>query len=492
MYIIGIDLGTSAMKLLLVNERGQIRSTAVREYPLLFPHPGWSEQNPEDWWTAAVDGIHELLEGFDPKEVKGIAAAGQMHGLVALDEKDQVLRPAILWNDSRTVKQVEYLNETIGRSRLSECTSNIAFVGFTAPKILWMKEQEPDLFAKIRHILLPKDYISLKLTGRYCTDYSDASGTLLLDVRNRCWSKEMMQICSVTPDQLPDLYESYETIGTLQPEAAAALGLSTDVTVAAGAGDNAAAAVGCGTVTDGACNLSLGTSGTVFIASDTMRVDPMNALHSFAHANGRYHLLGCILSAASCNQWWLEKILNTSDYSGEQAGISDEMLGRNDAYFLPYLMGERSPLNDPSARGCFLGLRMDTSRQEMTEAVLEGVAFAFRDCLEIARSQGIVIKKSTICGGGAKSPLWRRIMANALGIPLEIPQTEQGPGYGAAILAGVACGTWKDVNEAAERLVRIKETDEPEPELSARYTECYQKWHSLYPALKETFRRMGE
>jgi len=490
MYYIGIDLGTSAVKLLLMNETGQIRNTAVREYPLLFPHPGWSEQNPEDWWNAVADGMHELLDGFDSSEVKGISTAGQMHGLVALDEDNQVLRPAILWNDSRTVRQVEYLNETIGRSRLSECTSNIAFAGFTAPKILWMKENEPDLFARIRHIMLPKDYISLKLTGRYCTDYSDASGTLLLDVKNKCWSREMMKICSVTQEQLPDLYESYEMIGTLQPEAASLLGLRTDVKVAAGAGDNAAAAIGCGAVADGACNLSMGTSGTVFIACDQVRTDPMNALHSFAHANGRWHLLGCILSAASCNQWWLEKILNTSDYSGEQAGITEADLGRNDIYFLPYLMGERSPLNDPCARGCFIGLRMDTTRQQMTQAVLEGVAFAFRDCLEVARSQGAVISKSTLCGGGAKSTLWRRMMADILDIPLEIPQTEQGPGYGAAILAGVVCGAWKNVNEAAMKLVHVKEVDEPEPELAGRYEERYQKWHSLYPALKESFRRI--
>ena len=439
MYYIGIDLGTSAVKLLLMDETGSIANIVSREYPIAFPHPGWSEQDPADWWAAVCDGIPALLDGFDASQVKGIGAGGQMHGLVVLDKNDAVIRPCILWNDGRTQRQVDYLNGVIGKDKLSRYTANIAFAGFTAPKLLWMQENEPDNFARIEKIMLPKDYINYKLTGVHCTDYSDASGMLLLDVEHKCWSKEMLDICGVQESQLPKLFESWQPVGTLTAEAAQTLGLPADVVVCAGAGDNAAAAVGCGAVGGGKCNISLGTSGTVFITSDTFGVDKQNALHSFAHADGGYHLMGCILSAASCNKWWSEEVLHTTDYAAEQTPITADKLGANDVYFLPYLMGERSPHNDPASRGAFVGLRMDTPRAALTQAVLEGVAFAIRDCVEIARAQGVKIKASTLCGGGAKSPLWREILANVLGIPLTLPQTEQGPGYGGAMLAAVAC-----------------------------------------------------
>ena len=418
MYYIGIDLGTSAVKLLLMQGDGQIANIVSREYPIAFPHPGWSEQNPADWWDAVCAGIPELLNGFDASQVAGIGAGGQMHGLVVLDAQDKVIRPCILWNDGRTQKQVEYLNNVIGKENLSKYTANIAFAGFTAPKLLWMRDTEPENFAKISKIMLPKDYINYKLTGVHCTDYSDASGMLLLDVQHKCWSKEMLDICGVSEAQVPKLFESWEPVGTLTAEAAAKLGLPEGVKVCAGAGDNAAAAVGCGAVGNGKCNISLGTSGTVFITSSTFGVDKQNALHSFDHADGGYHLMGCILSAASCNKWWMEDILNTQDFGKEQEPITAEKLGANDVYYLPYLMGERSPHNDPAARGSFIGLRMDSTRADMTQAVLEGVAFAIKDCVEIARAQGVEIASSTLCGGGAKSPLWREIMANILGIPL--------------------------------------------------------------------------
>ena len=484
---IGIDLGTSAVKLSLVDEHGAILREISREYPLYFPQPGWSEQDPEAWWDACADGIAELTKGVDGASVAGIGCGGQMHGLVVLDEQDAVIRRAILWNDGRTQEEVDYLNGVIGRDRLSAMTANIAFAGFTAPKILWMRRHEPENFERIRKIMLPKDYINYRLTGVHCCDYSDASGMLLLDVKNRRWSKEMLSICGITEAQMPQLFESYEVVGTVKPDLAAQLGLGADVKVVAGAGDNAAAAVGTGVVGDGGCNISLGTSGTLFISSKRFGVDPNNALHAFAHADGGYHLMGCMLSAASCNKWLCKSILNTGDYDAEQAAITDDMLGRDRVFFLPYLMGERSPINDVNARGTFIGMTMDTTRADMLQAVLEGVAFAIRDSFEVARSLGIDIPRSWVCGGGAKSPLWRKIIANVLGIPLDMVKTEQGPGYGGAMLAMVGCGVFENVQAAADALVELASTVEPDPEITARYEERYQKFKRIYPAVKDLF-----
>ncbi len=486
-YYIGIDLGTSACKLLLVGEDGAVLNEVTKEYPLSFPYPGWSEQAPEDWWRAVTEGVPELLAGFDAAQVAGIGSGGQMHGLVALDENDQVIRPAILWNDGRTAKQVDYLNETIGREKLSQYTANIAFAGFTAPKLLWMRENEPENFVKIHKIMLPKDYVNYKLTGMHCTDYSDASGMLLLHVEHKCWSAEMCGICGVTEEQLPKLYESWETVGTLLPDVSKKLGLPEAVKVCAGAGDNAAAAIGTGTVGAGSCNISLGTSGTIFISSEQFSVDPTNALHAFAHADGGWHLMGCMLSAAACNKWWCEDILDTNDYHAEQGPIDGDKLGRNRVFFLPYLMGERSPINDTDARGAFVGMSMDTTRADLTQAVLEGVAFAIRDSFEVAKSLGVEIPRSTLCGGGSKSPLWRTILANVLGISLDLPLTEQGPGYGGAILAMVSCGAFESVRSACDALVRVADSVEPDATLTARYEEQYLKFRTIYPALKNIF-----
>ncbi len=484
---IGIDLGTSAMKLLLMDAAGRIYNTVTKEYPLEFPKPGWSQQNPEDWKKALFDGLPELIKGFDAFDIAGIGCGGQMHGLVVLDENDHVIRPAILWNDGRTAKQVEYLNHGIGKEKLSAMTANIAFAGFTAPKILWMKENEPENFSKIAKIMLPKDYINYLLTGVHSCDYSDASGMLLLDVVNKCWSQEMLEICGVTQAQMPKLYDSFDCIGTVKPEIAAALGIPAGVKVCAGAGDNAAAAVGTGVVGEGGCNISLGTSGTVFISSEKFGVDPNNALHAFAHADGGWHLMGCMLSAASCNQWWLTDILGTKDYAAQQAPINEERLGENRVFFLPYLMGERSPINDTNARGAFIGMTMDTSRADMVLAVLEGVAFAIRDSVEVTRSLGITISTSKICGGGAKSPLWKRIFANVLNCELESPVSEQGPGMGGAMLAMVACGEYATVKECCETLCAVASTVKPEPALVAKYEARYQQFQKIYPALKAVF-----
>lgn len=486
-YYIGIDLGTSAVKLLLMDASGQIKNTVTKEYPLEFPQPGWSQQNPEDWKDAVLDGLKELTKDCDKSQIAGIGCGGQMHGLVILDGQDKVIRPAILWNDGRTAKQVEYLNETIGRDKLSAYTANIAFAGFTAPKILWVRENEPENFAKIAKIMLPKDYVNYILTGVHCCDYSDASGMLLLDVKNKQWSREMLSICGISESQMPKLFESYEVVGTLKPEIAALLNFPETVKVCAGAGDNAAAAVGTGVVGEGGCNISLGTSGTVFISSKKFGVDPNNALHAFAHADGGYHLMGCMLSAASCNKWLMEDIFKTSDYTAEQTPITDEKLGSNHVYFLPYLMGERSPINDTNARGTFIGMTMDTSRADLTQAVLEGVAFAIRDSVEVAKSLGIEIQTSMLCGGGAKSPLWRKILANVLNIRLTIPVSEQGPGMGGAMLAMVGCGAYDSVQQVVDKLVSVAQTVTPDPALAAKYEKRYQQFRKIYPACKQLF-----
>ncbi len=482
---IGIDLGTSGVKLLLVAADGKILAENTQGYPVSYTHPGWSEQAPEDWHSAVLKGLKELLNGQDKAAVRGISFGGQMHGLVALDKDDNVIRPAILWNDGRTEEETKYLNEVIGKERLSAYTGNIAFAGFTAPKLLWMKKHEPENFARIHKIMLPKDYLAYRLSGAFCTDFSDASGMLLLDVKNRRWSPEMENVTTMSEDKLPALHESYEAVGTLKAEIADMVGLN-DVKVIAGAGDNAAAAVGTGVVGEGGCNISLGTSGTLFVSSRTYHEDKVNALHSFCHADGGWHLMGCILSAASCNSWWVNGILQSDDYKKEEAGLEEKM-GKNDVFFLPYLMGERSPHNDVTARGAFIGMRPDTTRGEMTLAMLEGVAFALRDCLEAAKKNGAKIPRTKLCGGGAKSKLWRQIIANVMNMPVDIPQTEQGPSYGAAMLAMVGCGEYKTVQEAASAIVRVKETVLPVPEIAAAYEQKYRHFTKFYPALKGLF-----
>lgn len=485
MLYIGIDLGTSAVKLLMMDGEGKIRKIVSREYPIYFPNPGWSEQKPEDWFTQTIEGIKELICEVDKSQIAGISFGGQMHGLVILDKDDNVIRPALLWNDGRTYEECDYLNNEIGKEKLSKYTANISFTGFTAPKILWVKNKEPENFARIAKIMLPKDYIAYRLTGVHCTDVSDASGMLLLDVKNRKWSKEMCDICGIREEMLPELFESYECVGTVKEDIAARLGIPCSVKVAAGAGDNAAAAVGTGTVGEGMCNISLGTSGTIFISSQKFGVDKFNALHAFAHADGNYHLMGCMLSAASCNKWWMEDIIGTGDYAKEQEQITK--LGENHVYFLPYLMGERSPHNNPNARGTFIGMTMDTSRADMTQAVLEGVGFALRDSLEVAKSLGIKLERTKICGGGAKSPLWKKIIANILNLKVDVIESEEGPALGGAMLAAVACGEFENVEAAAAKIVRIIDTVEPESALVAKYEERYQQFKEIYPACKSLF-----
>ena len=488
MYDIGIDLGTSAVKILLVNDQGRVVKKVTRSYPLEYPQKGWSQQNPQDWWNRVSDGVTELISDIRKEEIGGIGVAGQMHGLVALDAEGTPIRPAILWNDGRASDETDYLNTALGPDFLLEHTGNIAVPGFTAPKLLWMRENEPDLFRKIRMVLLPKDYINYRLTGEYATDFSDAAGTLLLDVKEKRWSPEMLEICGLSEDQLPGLHESADLIGCVRPETAARLGLSEKTVVAAGAGDNAAAAIGTGCLREGQCNLSLGTSGTIFIPCETYRQGTENVIHMFCHAAGNYHFLGCILSAASCLKWWTEEICKTTDYNGLQAEIDPNRLGKNRVFFLPYLMGERAPHNDPFARGTFIGMTMDSTRADMTQAVLEGVAFAFRDLIEGVRESGITVSRATLCGGGAQSDLWKTILANTLHLKLDLPEEEQGPGLGGAILAACGRGGYAGFEEAANNVVRIGGTIDPDEELSALYEQKYRVFRRLYPSLKGMFR----
>lgn len=481
---IGIDLGTSSVKLLLMRADGVILRTAKRDYAVCCPMPGYSEQNPEDWYQQTVEGLRELLQGESRENVRGIGIAGQMHGLVLLDRQGRVIRPAILWNDGRSAAQTERLNREPGRQKLTEWTANFAFAGFTAPKLLWVWENEPEHYAKIAKVLLPKDYLLYRLSGGFYTDPSDASGTLYWDVHRGRWSEKMLALCGIRREWLPEPVASHSAVGELLPELAAMLGLKRAVLIA-GAGDNAAAAVGNGVLSPGDCSISVGTSGTVLIPTGTCIADPSAAVHSFARADGGYMQLGCILSASSCGKWWIENILRTKDYAKEQADIcADEPSG---LYFLPYLAGERAPYNDPYARGVFFGLRQDTGRTEMTQAVYEGVTFAFRDILESVRARGTDPRSAVLCGGGAKSGFWPQMMADILNLEIHMPRNEEGPSLGSAILAAVGCGEYPDLPAAIANRTASERILVPRQEVSSRYEEAYRFYHSLYPCMRDAF-----
>ena len=431
----------------------------------------------------------ELLQGQAKEQVEGISFSGQMHGMVILDEKDRVIRPAILWNDGRTQAECDYLNNEIGQEKISSYTGNMALTGFTAPKLLWVKKHEPDNFRKIKKVMLPKDYLAFRMSGVYSTDVSDASGTLLFDVKNKQWSQEMLKIVGLEAEQMPEVFESYQVTGSLQDSIAKELGLSPDGKIVAGGGDQAVAAVGTGTVGHGMCNVSLGTSGVVFVASRKYSEIDDNALHVFAHADGKYHFMGVTLAAAASNEWWMKNILESADYDKEQAEFFK--LGENDVYFLPYLMGERTPYNYPAARASFFGMVIETSRADMTGAVLEGVAFSLRDSLEIVRKNGVEINSIRINGGGAKSRLWCEIIANVLNVEVNKIHSEEGPAFGAAILAAVGCEKYKTVEQACAKLIKLSSTVKPNQLLLEKYNKKYEIYHGLYPVLEESFEKMA-
>jgi xylulokinase len=497
MNFLGIDLGTSSVKIVVMNEAGEVISSTSRDYDVSYPKIGWVEQNPEDWWIATIEGIKEIMNSsiISKKDIKGIGLSGQMHGLVLLDKDGNVLRPAMLWCDQRTQQECNYLNNVIGQTKLSSYTGNIALTGFTAPKLLWVRKHESEVFDKIAHILLPKDYIRYRLTGDFATDLSDASGMLMLDVRNRKWSSEMLEILQVNEEILPRVYESCEVTGKITKEVAKSTGLSDDIVIVAGGGDNASGAVGTGTVVKGILSVSLGTSGVVFASSDKYEVDKKNRLHCFCHANGKWHQMGVMLSAASCLKWWAEEINKDIKEDAFNMLIKEAEnipIGANGIVFLPYLIGERTPYSDPDARGVFFGLNITSSRGDMTRAILEGVCFGLRDSLEILKSLNVPIDEIRVSGGGAKSVLWRQILADVFGVKVKVINSKEGPAYGAAILAAVGCGLFKSVNEACDKLIKVTASIEPNLTNVKIYNKFYNIYRELYPALKDSFEKLSK
>ncbi|MCL2189595.1 MAG: xylulokinase [Defluviitaleaceae bacterium] len=488
MFTIGVDVGTSAVKVIVMNESGEILRTVSRDYPLYLFGEGCSEQAPEDWWTQTADALRELTKEY--ADISAISFSGQMHGMVALDGNGNVLRRAILWNDQRTVKECEYLNDTIGREVLLANAANIALTGFTLPKILWVKNNEPGVFAKIKMVMLPKDYIAYKLTGIAASDYSDASGTLLLDVKKCDWSDKMLEIAELTRAQVPKLFASFESVGTVTEGASKETGLPTSCKVVIGGGDQAVGAIGTGTVEEGTCSVSLGTSGVLFVAMDEFAVDNSPAaIHAFAHATGRYHMMGVTLAAAGSFKWWM-KTLETKEYKKEEAPITN--LGENKIYYLPYLSGERTPHNNPNARGAFVGMTMATTRAEMTQAVLEGVAFSLRDILVRIRALGKKIDTARIIGGGASSPLWCQIVADVLNVKVQKIHSGEGPALGAAILAMVGAGAFASVEGACAKLIRTTDTFTPNADAAKGYDAHYKIYTNLYEALKPMYNAISE
>ena len=479
---IGLDIGTSAVKAVKLGANG-IDATAERNYPVSYPKPGYSEQSPADWVSAAIEAIRELTAKCGGSDIKAISFSGQMHGLCMLDENDDIIRPAILWNDGRSSEETDFLNNETGKDFLLENTGNIAFAGFTAPKILWVKKHEPLAFARAKKICLPKDFVAYKFSGCFATDCSDAAGTLYFDTKKRRWSDSMLKLLGISVEMLPEVHESSDIIGTLLPEIAKKTGLCEDVKVIIGAGDNAASAIGTGTVNDGDCNISLGTSGTVFVCSRKFNCDRKNAIHSFCSANGVYNYLACILSAASCQKWWIEDILR-ADYDFEPL---KKYAANSSVLFLPYLMGERSPVNDTAVRGMFTGLSADTTKEEMTVAVLEGVAFALRENIELIRSLGVNITSSRVCGGGARNKLWLQILADTLSIELLVPENEHGGAAGAAMLAAKAVADEDEYAALCEKLYKIKTKILPSTDSKEYYDKKYSAYLKLYSAAKSIY-----
>ncbi len=489
MYYLGIDLGTSSVKVLVIDDKNKIIGDASREYPVYYPQEKWAEQNPEDWWSETKKRIQDVVRDYaiPSNGIGGISFSGQMHGLVVLDENNDVLTPAILWCDNRTEEECAEITAYFGQEKLSQYTGNKALTGFTAPKILWLKKNRPEIFSKIKHIMLPKDYVSFQLTGQYSTDVSDASGMLLLDVQQRQWSKEMLAYLEINEAMLPKLYESYEACGHVLPSVMEELGLDGDIVVAAGAGDQAAGAVGTGTVVEGIVSVTLGTSGVVFAAHEQYAHDKENRLHAFCHSNGKYHSMGVMLSAASCLKWWVDTVQKGMSF--EELLHEAETIESEDKHlvFLPYLMGERTPYADPNAKGAFVGMSMLTQRGHMTKAVLEGVSYGLKDSMEILKDIHVPIKQVRVIGGGAKSPLWKQILADMFEVEIEEINTNQGGALGAAILGAVAAGHFNTVAEGCDAMIKVVNTVKPNPKKAAYYQEKYQRFVKLYDALKEWY-----
>ena len=495
--LIGVDVGTTGVKAVVVGQDGRVLGQAAASYETLRPQPGWTEQPPEWWWEACGSALGALRArgALNPEAAVAIGLTGQMHGSVFLDEADRVVRPAIMWNDQRTAAECAEIEERLGLQRLIELTGNRALTGFTAPKLLWLRKNEPESFARTRHLLLPKDYLRLRMTGERATDVADASGTLLFDVRSRKWSSEVVETIEVPPEWLPPALESPEVSGRLTPQAADALGLPAGVPVVAGAGDQAAGGGG-GAVEDGVVTVSLGTSGVVFSATLQPQVDPQARLHSFCHAApGLWHLMGVMLAAGGSFQW-LADTLRPLNQRGKMEGTLSALAegapaGSRGLLFLPYLAGERTPHADPFARGAFVGLRAEHGLPHLARAVMEGVAFGLHDSLELMRETGVSATEVRATGGGARSTLWRQILADVFGCPVVSLAADEGPAFGAALLAGVGAGIFESVPLACRATIRLEERLEPEKKAVEVYEALYRRYRELYPLLRDTFHALS-
>ena len=502
-YTIGVDIGTSGTKSLLIDPDGNILAEASATYEVSMPKPMWTEQNPEDWWTATQKTIRSVVKQarVKPPEVKAIGLSGQMHGSVFLDKSGKVIRPALLWNDQRTAAECDEITELAGgRDKLIRMVANPALTGFTAPKILWLRNKEPKRFARLKHVLLPKDEIRRRLTGEIATDASDASGMLLLDVRKRQWSKELLGKLQLDESLLGTVYESEEVTGTLRPEVAEKLGLTTECKVVGGAGDCAAGAVGNGIVRKGILTASLGTSGVMFVHSDEPQIDKKGRLHTFCHAvRGKWHMMGVTLSAAGSLQWFVENVckeLVTRRGADPYQTINSEALaapaGSNGLIFTPYLAGERTPHADPNARGCFIGLTNAHERGHMARAVMEGVAMSLRESMEIIKDLGVPVREMRLSGGGAKSNVWKQIFADVMDQSACTINAEQGPAYGVALLAAVGSGQYKNIEEACRATIEVVKKTPPKKPAVRTYNKLFPVYQSIYSSLKESFDTIAE
>lgn len=502
MYLLGIDIGTSSTKVLLLQADGSIVDAIDRVYDFEIPQNGWTEQDPALWWNAVKQIIPELIKKhrIKPHDIKAIGIAGQMHSLVMLDRDGKVLRKAILWNDQRTEKQVNEINNLVGAKRHIELTSNPPLTGFTAPKILWVRENEPELFSKCHKILLPKDYIRYELTGEYVSDVSDASGMGLLNVRERTWSKEILEDLEIDPELLPDLVESVEISGYLTEQVASELGLIPGIPVVGGAGDNAAAAIGVGVIKDGTGFTTIGTSGVVFVHSSEPNTDAEGRVHTFCSAvPNEWHLMGVTLAAGSSLQWFRNRFCQAEQEIADQRGVDvyqvmDEMAesvqpGSDKLLFLPYLSGERTPHLDPNARGVFFGLSTIHEKAHLIRSVLEGVAFSLNDCLSVLRELNVDAELMMLTGGGAASPLWQKIIADIFDCTMNTCKSNQGPSLGAAILAGVGAGIFTDLDDGCRKVIQLKNTVNPTE--SDFYQNYYQVYQDIYPALKKQYESLA-
>ncbi|MFW5794533.1 MAG: xylulokinase [Bacillota bacterium] len=483
---IGIDLGTSGVKLILLNKNGNIIRSVTKNYELIIPKSTWAEQDPNEWYKQSLTGLKELIKGFED-EIISISFSGQMHGLVILDENDTVLRNAILWNDQRTSKEVNYLNKEIGKTFLLENTGNIALTGLTAPKILWVKNNEPEIFKKINKIMLPKDYLAYKLSGVFATDVTDVSGTLYFDVKNKQYSKAMLKLLDISLTQLPKVYESFDKIGVLTNKIKQQLNIANDVSVIIGGGDQAVGALGVGVVKDGQSSISLGTSGVIFVASDKFKVDDISYFQSYCHTNGKYHLMSVMLNAGGALKWWSEQIFNNYNYNDFFDNIKDLDVN-NDLYFLPYLSGERAPINDPYAQGVFLGMNLSHRKEHLDQAVIEGITFALKDSFELIKNLGVNIKSVRITGGGAKSKIWTQMISDILDVEVYTMKAEEGPAFGAAILAMVGVGHYKNVQLACKDLIKIDGVFKQNFTNVKIYSQKYSKFGIIYSKVKDIFR----